>query len=255
MDAPALMQGPLQTVPMKTERNREHSVGCASSTRAKSSFPTASPTQRSIFSAYWKTDPRPSPPSSPLSSISNEKSRRRQHGRRQIHKTYAYNYDRDPHEFFGINPDDGDDGSSTSEDDDSLNSYERVLQKDEVVINEVRSRSSTCPSFNIADLGFAAIGLLGAEKTTQSDTILFAKTSSSLKRLSCLRKSRFAFDKENKKHGENKKDQRRISTSSSSCHLSSTSSTMPKERMSVSFESKIEIHLFRPPVEKWAPNG
>jgi len=172
--------------------------------------------RRSIFPSYRKSDPRLSRPShSPSSTRCN---------------TYTYIYDRDPYHFFGIE----DDGSKTSStDSDSLNSYESVLHKNEVgVIKDDCRRSRTCPSLIRAGAGMDGIVLNSMGKTTQSDTILFAKTRS------CLRKSRFSLDTGNNNGIQPSKVQ-----------------IKGKSQTSVSFESIVKVHLFQPPVENWAQNG
>ena len=229
IDTPTPMRGPLQLVSIEKGRN--------DSAHSRSALQK----QRSIFSEYWKADPRPSrltPPVSPK-PIEEEK----QHSprrRRIIHSTYNYNYDRNPFLFFGIEEDEGK-TSSTDDDDDteSLNSYERILQKNEVECPEKnRRRSTTCPSLSRSMVGIEGMILDTTPKTTQSDTILFVK-----KRLSCLRPSRYSFDTD--------------STDSDTSGFSSYKKGKGKveRRPSVSFEATIKVHLFEPPVEKWAPTG
>jgi len=230
IDAPVAMEGPLQLVSSKMERNGTDSVACTNACTTQSLT-----TQRSIFSAYWKTGPMLSRSSPSLSPISREVEKRQhlQRRRRRIHNTFAYTYDRDPYQYFGIVEEES--KTSTTDDDDSLNSYERVLQKNEIGVTKNRRRSFTCPSLSIAEVGIEGMVLDIPEKTTQSDTVLFVKTSSSLQRLSCLRKSRFSYDTDS--------------------NNGSTQSNKGKQRTSVSFESKIVVRLFCPPVEKWAPSG
>mmetsp|Transcript_25619 Transcript_25619/g.56169 ORF Transcript_25619/g.56169 Transcript_25619/m.56169 type:complete len:270 (-) Transcript_25619:281-1090(-) len=242
VDVP-MMHGPLQHVPNIHEENDEHRIALTDSMK---SLPSSSVSQRSIFSSYWKTAPRSSSPSSSISPRScpvveqevgrGEQQRHQQ--RRQIHKTYAYIHLRDPYEYFGIE-EEQDEYETTSDNDtdaSSINSYERVLRRQEAApYKAIGERSSTYPYFSAIDLQSIGTLLDRTKKTTQSDTVLFAKTSS-LKR-SCLRKGRFSF--ENKKSKE--EDQVRPSKGVTS--------------RTVSFESAIKICLFQTPVEKWAPRG
>jgi hypothetical protein len=164
--------------------------------------------------------------------------------RRIIHKTFTYAYDRDPYQFYGI-----EEGktSPTSEDDydsDSLNSYEFNLRKNEagIIAENHQRRSHTYPSLSLPEVGIRRmVELDRSQATFQSDTVLYAKTS---RRLSCLRKSRFSFDT----NGNRKDDD----GSKNSNHAKRKGE---QHRTSVSFEPRIKVHLFVPPVEKWAPNG
>lgn len=233
------MQGPLEPVARKLVGIGKNRVSRTSDRTMQS--PTATPpNHRSIFSSYWKTEPRPSRPrpSHPLHSpsrISSKIEKRQRPQRRQIHKTYTYNFDRDPYQFFGIE----DDESKTSTpyydgDINCLNSYESVLHNSEVgVIEKDCRRSRTCPSLYHAKGGMDGMVLNRAEKTAQSDTILYTKT-----RKSCLQKGRFSFDADNSDGTQPTKG-----------------GSMRKNRTSVSFESEIKVHLFQSPVEKWAENG
>lgn len=241
VDAPAVMHGPLQNVPNTQEENSEHCIALTL-TNSPKSFPSssASASQRSIFSAYWRTSPRSSPPSSPISPRSNpvveQEASRGQHQRdqqrREIHKpkTYAYVYLRDPYEYFGIEEEQCECKTTTDNDidDSSVNSYELFLRKEEATaFDAIYERRNTYPCFSAIDLRSMRTRVGSNEKSTQSDTVLFAKTSRS-----CLRKGRFSRENNSSK-GE---DQLRPS----------------KE---VSFESAIKIHLFQAPLEKWAPSG
>jgi len=253
-----LVQGPL-------ESKKDISSVCTSQSSASESTSSSTlPTQRSIFSAYWKTDSRlsRSPPSSISSSNSEVEEETQQQQDQQHHfncprrrrrifnnKTYTYTYDGDPYQFFGIEEEE--DETSTTEDDsdsDSLNSYERILQKNEVSetknhhrIGNRRRRSRTCASLSFERVGMPRTMVDSVAKTTQSDTVLFANTSSSLQRLSCLRKSRFASDADSSE-SKNSNHESDIDTDSS-------------VRSSVSFEARIQVRLFIPPVENWAPSG
>jgi hypothetical protein len=172
--------------------------------------------------------------------------------RRIFNKTYTYTYDGDPYQFFGIEEEKEGETSTTDDDDsDSLNSYEGILQKNEVGVSEKnhrsRRRSRTCPSLSFERVGMQRTIVGSTEKTMQSDTVLFSKTSSSLQRLSCLRKSRFAVDANAD-----------INESDSSTQSSNNNGKRKGEQhrtTSVSFEARIQVRLFRPPVENWAPIG
>jgi len=233
IDAPVVIQGAL-----KMERNCTDIVARTSACTTRSS-PEAPPTQRSIFSAYWKTDERLSRSSSEKSPIWSEVEKQQRSQQRRIQKTSTYTYDRYPYQYFGIDEDESKTSTSTTDDDDSdsLNSYERVLQKNEVGVTDKNCRRSlSCTSLSCVEVGIEG---MASEKTTQSDTVLFAKTSSNLRR-SCLRNSRFSFDADrNSNVGMQPNEGERKGGS----------------RTSVSFESKIRVHLFQPPVEKWAPSG
>lgn len=209
------------------------------------------PKQRSIFSEYWKTEsqkPRLMTPTASVSSIIHEpppmeeEKQQSPHRRRRIiqhHKTFTYNYDRNPFQYFGIEEDEAriistdDDGDDDS---DSLNSYERILHKNEVGKKKQR-RSNTCPTLSRLSRDMDGLALEKRKKTSQSDTVLFTNRSSQ-QRLSCLRKSRFAVDAD-----EN------CETCTGMIRKGE------QQRPSVSFEAKIMVHLFPSPVEKWAPTG
>jgi len=243
IETAAVMQEPLKSLDSELERGDNSTFPRTSACTTQSSPASASSPHQSIFSAYWKTDPRFSRPLHSPSQSRSEAKTSKQPQRRRIHKTYSYTYDRDPYQFFGIE----EDGSKTTttfndDDSDSLNSYELNLREHEVgVIEENCRRISTCPSLIDAGAGIDGIVLKSGGKTTQSDTILFAKTSSSpLKRLSCLRKSRFCFDAD---------------TSNNDGTQPRNEERKGKFPMSVSFESKIMVHLFQPPIEKWAASG
>lgn len=244
VDDPTIMKGPLQLAENKRERNDEYSAASATKSNisnnnisdASSPTSTASP-PRSIFSAYWKTDTKlsPSSSSSPTSTLlEGEQGGRHRRQQTTSSKTYAYNHDQDPYKYFGISEEV--ETESYDDDDDSLNSYERMLRKSEETTTTMRGRSSTCPSLSAAFESRRMV-INSNKKTTQSDTVLFAKAS---KRLSCLRKSRFSIDCD-----KGRKEYQRSSSSVSSASAAT----------SVSFESRIEVHLFHPPVEKWAPSG
>jgi len=254
LDAPTTMKGPLELLSSGMERNSAADIlACDSNSCSPQSLPVTSTRTppRSIFPAYWKTDPRPSRPS----PISSEVEKRQQQQQRQshpprriIHKTFAYSYDRDPYQFYGIEEDKT---SSTSEDDydsDSLNSYEFNLRKNEagIIAENHQRRSRTCPSLSLPEVGIRRmVELDRTHATFQSDTVLYAKTS---RRMSCLRKSRFSFDA----NGNRKDDDDGSSSSTNSNHGEGKGE---QHRTSVSFEPRIKVHLFVPPVEKWAPNG
>ena len=234
-----VMQAPLETVARELGGSGKNSVS-RSSDGTTQSPPATPPSHRSIFSSYWKTDPRPSRPlpSRPLHSPSRTSSqidKRQRPQRRQIHKTYTYTFDRDPYHFFGIEEDETKTSTTFYDgDSDSLNSYESVLHNSEVgIIENDCTRSRSCTSLFRAEGGMDGMVLSRAEKMTQSDTILYTKT-----RKSCLRKSRFSFDTDNNGGTQLTKG-----------------GSMGKHRTSVSFESKIKVHLFQSPVEKWAENG
>lgn len=285
VDAPmvAMMRDPLQLV-AKTKKQGQNDGSSSSS---------SSSSQRSIFSAYWKTDSKPKKPSLALSASSSSptlsrlvvvEQGERQQGRRRGQiitakktktksNTYAYNHDQDPFKYFGIEEEEEYETTATESDDSSVNSYERVLRRNEVEIHTTTTReggwrSNTCPTSLSACTTFESCSgmvISNRKKTSQSDTFLFAKTSS-LKRLSCLRKSRFSFEKDkhftdnkdghhHQQHlsndlpnGNEGKEHHRASSTSSTATATTTTS-------SVSFESNVEVRLFRPPVEKWAPNG
>lgn len=222
------LHGPLQLVSVQKGRKDSAQLSKVSSQR-----------QRSIFSEYWKADPRQPhlPPS--VSPITNEEEKQLspQLRRRIIQSTYTYNYDRNPFQYFGIEEDEGK-MSSTDDDDDSesLNSYERILQKNEVGFSENnRKRSATYSSLPRSVVGIEGMVLNTTSKTTQSDTVLYVKPSSTVRRLSCLRKSRFAFDSDSTASDKERRNE--------------------KCQQSVSFEATIKVHLFPSPVEKWAPTG
>jgi len=235
IDAPVVIQNLLNHVSGKRQNDADIEV-CKSAFGIKS-LPTASTTQRSIFSTYWKTNRQLScSPHSPLPIPSEVGTSEIPKRRQIIHNTFSYTYDRDPYQYFGIGEDEG--KISTSDDDsESLNSYELFLEKNEIEVamkNCRRSRTHSSLSFND---GLVEKRILNrAEKTTQSDTALFAKTSPSLKRVSCLRKSRFSVDTEK------------------SCS-DKTQLEKGDHRTSVTFEPRIEVHLFPPPAEEWAPKG
>lgn len=229
----AVMRGPLRPLDSESKRVDAACAPCASADTKQSSTASASSPHRSIFSAYWKTDRHLSRPLCEASQSCGELKAPKQ-SRRRIHKTFSYTYDRDPYEFFGIE----EDGSKTSstfcdDDSDSLNLYELNLRNQEAEVGgETRRKIRTCPS--LLRTGAAIDGMARGEKTTKSDTVLFAKTSS------CLRKSRFCFDGDN---SNNDGIQPR------------KGDTMGKIPRSVSFESRIMVRLFEPPIEKWAPIG
>ena len=207
---------------------------------------------RSIFADYWKTDPRPDSPLSRLPSspkhLMEEVKPLSPTRRRIIHNTYTYDYDKNanPFRFFGIEEDESrltsTDVSTDDEDDcNSLNSYERHLQKNELgVASEGKhpKRSLTSPSLFRS---MATMNLESSRRKTQSDTALFVETK---KKPSCLRKSRFSFDSDS------------IDSNTSNRGVSNNNGTTNGERRSsVSFEPMIKVHEFQDPVEKWAPNG
>ena len=230
VDPPMAMQGPLQLAPVKMKRKD-----------SAQSSPVRLERPRSIFSEYWKTDAQLSqlPPSASLISIEEDNQHSPQR-RRIIHKRFAYNYDRNPFQFFGIEEDESRISSTDdSEDSDSLNSYEGILQRREIGVSENKPRrSNTCPSLSS---GMEGMVVDRSQKMSQSDTALFVKTSSSpLRRLSCLRKSRFSFDTDG---------------NDGNTMLLNKGERKGERRPSVSFEAKIMVHLFPPTVEEWAPSG
>jgi len=230
VDALSAVECPLELVSSKTKRK-----GASACTRQ--SLPQGSPSHRSIFSAYWKTDQRPS---RSLSPISSEVEKLLHPQRRRIQKTFTYTYDRDPYQYFGIEEDEGKTSSTDDDDSDSLNSYEHDLHNNEVKVtrNSCR-RSRLCPSLSYDEVGINRMAHGSAEKAVQSDTALFAKTSPSLQRLSCLRKNRFSLDTDN---------------SNSNLAQSNRRKGKGEHRTSVTFEPKIQVVLYSPPMEKWAPN-
>lgn len=236
LEQPKAFRGPLQPDSTKMEQN-----GSAPSTP-----------QRSIFADYWKTGPRPDSPLSrfPASPkhVMEEVKPLSLTRRRIIHNTYTYNFDKNanPFRFFGIEEDEGRLTStdlSTDDDEndcDSLNSYERHLQKSEVgVASEVKHprRSLTSPSLSRS---MATMTLEGSRRKTQSDTALFVKAK---KKPSCLRKSRFSFDSDS------------IESDSNRGVSYNMGATNGERRPSVSFEPMIKVHEFQEPVERWASNG
>jgi len=229
----------------------------------------ASNSKRSIFSTYWKADQTTNEPSSPVSTRSNIDSgqqevlwQQQQGG--EVSKTYTYTYLHNPFKYFGIEESDS---GTTDEDDSSTNSYERVLRRQEGTPTKTRERSRTCPSFCNAGAHTTEELRRSTKMTTQSDTLLFAK-SSTMKRLSCLRKGRFSCENlrsYNEYDGncnmrESGKQKGGLISSKSVPKISLLPSPRTLKRVEsktlVSFdESRTQIHWFHPPVEKWAPSG
>eukprot|EP00537_Pseudo-nitzschia_pungens_P005060 CAMPEP_0172367744 /NCGR_PEP_ID=MMETSP1060-20121228/23363_1 /TAXON_ID=37318 /ORGANISM="Pseudo-nitzschia pungens, Strain cf. cingulata" /LENGTH=267 /DNA_ID=CAMNT_0013092095 /DNA_START=75 /DNA_END=881 /DNA_ORIENTATION=+ len=242
VDTQTALHGPLQHVPNTPEGNDNESTALPISTQ---SFPSSSASQRSIFSSYWKRTPQP--PSQPSSiampspsPVADKQVGQGEHEffqqRRRIrkHNTYSYVDLHDPYAYFGIEEEVRNTESTSDTDDSSTSSYENFLRKQEV---STMSRRHTYHGFSAVDLRSMGSLLASNKKSTQSDTILFAKTSSL--RRSCLRKGRFSSCKNDIK-GEDK--------------VIASKATIPSTQ-SVSFKTAVQILWFEIPVEKWAPSG
>lgn len=280
--------------PLESKKDIASSVcttqSSASESTSESTSASTSPTQRSIFSAYWKTDSRlsrslPSLISSRNSEVEEEQQQHRQdqqqeqqpqrqqqqqhhsnncpRQRRRIfnNKTYSYTYDGDPYQYFGIEEEEDETSTTEDDDSDSLNSYERILQKNEFSdttaknhhrIGNRRRRSRTCASLSFERVGMLRTMVDSTKQTTQSDTVLFAQTSSSLQRVSCLRKSRFAVAADSSNNNSSESDADNDTDNDTDIDIDTDSST---QSSSVSFEARIQVRLFIPPVENWAPSG
>ena len=203
--------------------------------------------QRSIFAEYWKTSDEARLPSTilpPKQIMEEEVHAKQSPTRRRIihaHATYTYHYETNanPFKIFGIEQDEGrltpsTDLSTDDESCDSLNSYERLLKKNEGV--KLQKRSASCPSLSrsMASLSLGSDTGAHSQRKAQSDTALVVKTT---RKPSCLRKSRFSFDEASNDKNNTSKGRTNV------------------RRPSVSFEPRIKVIEFQNDLEKWAPNG
>lgn len=211
---------------------------------------------RSIFSNYWNADDscairvRPSP-----RCIANpHKTQRR--GiivHQQPQQTVI-----DPYEHFGLVEDCGEERVA----EDSINTYERMLQKHEISAHRNPGSSVNPNPFESRPLWLSALfgtdsrqrslasapslrrletpGDRQGQRGTLSDTALL-KTP----KKSCLRRGRYSC-------GSTLPDSSRAATVE---HESKQKQREPADHAEVSFQPKIEIYFFHPPVESWAPKG
>merc|ERR1712183_552102 len=168
----------------------------------------------------------------------------------EVNDTYAYYYDLESYEDF--KRDDTSTGSDSDFDDDdddngSVNAYYGCMLRE----NEDGNRTSS-----------KTVLLMGSS-TTQSETALFQKTLTRTTS-SCIREGRFSTKNDSNSIKDatmySTHDNRRslllfskptsttLTTSTSSSTLASTTSSSSV----VSFDSKVEVRLYRPPIEEWA---
>jgi hypothetical protein len=190
---------------------------------------------RSIFSKYWKEQTGDEIRRTSSSSLPQQKK-----------LPSCDNNIMDGYKYFGIDRSEVQRDSKVSEDEnDSINTYERMLQQYEKPSQPQISKQTSLSSrpsswmtfFGGKSYHFSSseprLQHLGTKPTrcTQSDTALLKKPQKS-----CLRRGRF--------------------TSTSGDVVDTTNSNNPTNNNNrVSFQPKIEIKVFQPPVEKWAPSG
>eukprot|EP00539_Tryblionella_compressa_P006824 CAMPEP_0178756438 /NCGR_PEP_ID=MMETSP0744-20121128/13275_1 /TAXON_ID=913974 /ORGANISM="Nitzschia punctata, Strain CCMP561" /LENGTH=258 /DNA_ID=CAMNT_0020410581 /DNA_START=47 /DNA_END=820 /DNA_ORIENTATION=+ len=191
---------------------------------------------RSIFSNYWKVDPKAAAATAVSADHHHQTSIR-------ANMTVATP---DPYKYFGIQHPNEVEEEKVEED--SVNTYERMLKQYEQQHQQCSTNSSSTrrpyesrplwmsffggncyssePQLQLQSSHIHKTGaIIGTRRNVQSDTALLKTPQKS-----CLRRGRF---------------------SASSCQQDDDASSHNK----VSFQPKIQVHVFQPPVEKWAPSG
>jgi hypothetical protein len=241
---PKMMRIPLDEISFSTSSRAENDDDSIVSTISNDdleddhTLQVVNEVPRSIFSNYWKEgtgDEIRGRPSSP-----------QQQQQKKLLPSCDNNI-MDGYKYFGIDRSEVERANSNKEcdDHDSINTYERMLQRYEKPSprsNRQTSSSSSRPSW-MAFFGGSGYHFssepqfqnLGTKPTrfAQSDTALLKKP-----KRSCLRSGRFASSGDTMETTAN-----------------NNNNNSQQQQQHVTFQPKIEIQVFQPPVEKWAPSG
>jgi hypothetical protein len=234
---------------------------------------------RSIFSNYWKADSSPNIQVTPSSRCSSsDVPPHKVQARRTLMQQGPQYADIDPNKLFGLTAV----ADEVDEKDDSINTYERMLQRDEFHARsscrlQPESLQTACdstsrrPLWLYAIFGVESSSTNGAYRTASAPSLRrmeahhnFAKrgvlSDTALMKSpkkSSLRRGRFSVS-----CGRSCAEESTITvpTSQKDSTLKETSRTTTtgvhcKHYNAVSFQPRVDVYVFQPPVETWAHKG